>query len=205
MIIETATEIVREHGLSGLSAREIAKRIGYSPGTLYNVFKDRDEIVLQVEGQHLDRLAEHLGQVGGDLDPRARILALAEAYLAFTHADPHLWNLLFEHRLGEGRDAPEWYQAKLDELMRCLEQSLQELMPGMPAPEIERTARVLWAGVHGVTSLSTSDKLSNVTSEAAEILVRELVKTFLDGLDARMAAATAETANAQPQRRRARG
>jgi len=37
LIIQAATDIVERDGLAGLSAREIAKRIGYSPGTLYNV------------------------------------------------------------------------------------------------------------------------------------------------------------------------
>ena len=46
----------------------------------------------------------------------------------------------------------------------------------------QRAARVLWAGVHGITSLSTADKLSNITSEAAGPLVHDLVSTYLAGL-----------------------
>ena len=39
-ILETARSIIEESGLPGLSAREIAVRIGYSPGTLYNIFRN---------------------------------------------------------------------------------------------------------------------------------------------------------------------
>ena len=45
-----------------------------------------------------------------------------------------------------------------------------------------RAARVLWAGVHGITSLSTADKLSVVTTESANRLVDDLVRTYLAGL-----------------------
>ena len=43
-------------------------------------------------------------------------------------------------------------------------------------------SRVLWAGVHGITSLATANKLSNVTSEAANLLVRDLIKNYLAGV-----------------------
>jgi hypothetical protein len=41
---------------------------------------------------------------------------------------------------------------------------------------------VLWAGVHGITSLSTANKLSNVTTEAAGPFVADLVTHYLAGL-----------------------
>jgi hypothetical protein len=41
---------------------------------------------------------------------------------------------------------------------------------------------VLWAGVHGITSLSTADKLSVVTTESANRLIDDLVGTYLAGL-----------------------
>ena len=57
-------------------------------------------------------------------------------------------------------------------------------MPQLHEAERKRAARVLWAGVHGITSLSTTDKLSIVTTEAAGSLVADLVATYLAGLRA---------------------
>ena len=59
---------------------------------------------------------------------------------------------------------------------------MQPLLPYASEPERKRAARVLWAGVHGITSLSTADKLSIVTTEAAGRLVDDLVSTYLAGL-----------------------
>jgi len=53
LIIQAATEIVEQHGLEGLSAREVAKRIGYSPGTIYNVFENLDDLLLTIEARLL--------------------------------------------------------------------------------------------------------------------------------------------------------
>jgi hypothetical protein len=55
--------------------------------------------------------------------------------------------------------------------------------PGREADR-HRAARVLWAGVHGITSLSTADKLSVVTAETAGRLVDDLIGTYVKGLRA---------------------
>ena len=39
-----------------LTARKVAQAIGYAPGTLYNLFRNRDEMILHLNGRTLDRL-----------------------------------------------------------------------------------------------------------------------------------------------------
>lgn len=182
LILQAATELIERDGFAGLSAREIARRIGYSPGTLYNVFENLDDLVLTVEARLLDRLANRLGESSSVGDPAQRVLQLARSYLAFTHENPKLWNLLFEHHMPSGKAVPAWYQTKLDGLMTRIEETLEPVMGNSDPAAVKRAARVLWAGVHGITSLSTADKLSNVTSESAGPLVEDLVVTYLAGL-----------------------
>jgi AcrR family transcriptional regulator len=183
LILEAAYAIIEMHGLAGLSAREIARRIGYSPGTIYNMFDNLDDVVLRIEARVLDALDERLAGVLAQSHPdREKVQKLAQAYLGFTHEKPRLWNLLFEHPLPAGSELPDWYQEKLEGLLARVEQALAPLLPHAPEGERKRVARVLWAGVHGITSLSTADKLSIVTTEAAGRLVDDLVSTYLAGL-----------------------
>ena len=183
LILEAAYKIIEMHGLSGLSAREIARQIGYSPGTIYNMFENLDDVVLRIEARVLDALDQRLEAIL--MEPHAdrdKVKKLAQAYLAFTHEKPRLWNLLFEHHLPAGTELPPWYQEKLEVLLARVEQALMPLFPAAHEIERKRAARVLWAGVHGITSLSTADKLSIVTTEAAGRLVDDLVSTYLAGL-----------------------
>ncbi len=184
VILEASAGILQEQGLQGLSAREIARRIEYSPGTLYNVFENLDDIVLTIEGRMLDGLAAVLEALPEETDPRRDVRNLAHAYLAYSHAHPKLWNLLFEHHLPAGRDVPAWYKAKLDSLLGRVENAVRPLLPGADEAAVKRSARVLWAGVHGITSLSTADKLANVTSDSASPLIDDLVGLYLAGLQA---------------------
>ncbi len=182
LILDAAEALIEAGGLAGLSAREIAKRIGYSPGTIYNVFENLDDVIVHVEARLLDALAGRLSDLIPSSDPDRRVHELARAYLRFTHDHPRLWNLLFEHRLPAGVEMPEWYQEKLEGLMGRVEEALTPLLPSAEQATVARAARVLWASVHGITSLSTADKLSTVTTESANALVDDLVTTFLAGL-----------------------
>lgn len=182
LILSAATALIEEGGLDALSAREVARRIGYSPGTLYNVFKDRDEIVLTIESRLLDGLAAHLDGIKRQNGPREQVMALADAYLDFTRANPNLWKILFVHSLGNSVDPPDWYQEKIDTLLMRLEDALRPAGDDGELATPSLNARVLWASVHGITSLPVAGKLNGLTNEAMHKLVETLVATYLDGL-----------------------
>lgn len=184
LILDAAQDIIQAQGLAGLSAREIARRIEYSPGTIYNMFENLDDVVLHVEARVLEALDKRLSALLHDGNATDRVNRLAQAYLAFTHEQPRLWNLLFEHHLPATASLPSWYQQKLEGLMGRVEEALAPLFAQGHEADRQRAARVLWAGVHGITSLSTADKLSVVTTESANRLVDDLVTAYLAGLAA---------------------
>lgn len=182
LIIEATTSIVEQGGLEGLSAREIAKRIGYSPGTLYNVFENLDDLLLIIEARLLDDLADRLASTDAAGTPSDRLRRIVGTYFTFTQERPKLWNLLNEHRMPAGRAVPEWYQEKLDKLLAVLEEALAPLTTASDPGTRRRHARTLWASVHGMTSLSTADKLSHVTAHSARALLDDLVHNYVAGL-----------------------
>jgi AcrR family transcriptional regulator len=182
LIIDAAQDLIEAQGLSGLSAREIARRIGYSPGTIYNMFENLDDVVLNVEARVLDALEGRLSDSLRDNDAKGRVKRLAHEYLAFTHEKPRLWNLLFEHHMPAQTNLPPWYQHKLEGLMARVEEALAPHFAAGQEAERQRAARVLWAGVHGITSLSTADKLSVVTTDTAGRLIDDLIDNYLTGL-----------------------
>lgn len=189
LIIVAATEVIEGAGLAGLSAREIARRIGYSAGTLYNVFADIDDLVLTIEQRLLEKLALQLNEVPKAADATQHVCDLAAAYLAFTQLRPRLWNLLFEHHMPHDWKVPPHFQARMDALLGIVEQALKPILTDADPARRQRATRVLWASVHGITSLATAEKLTNVTAENAALLVDDVVRTYIAGLQAEMAAA----------------
>lgn len=203
MILNAAQEIIEAQGLAGLSAREIARRIGYSPGTIYNMFANLDDVVLNVEARVLDALDQRLSEIGPENDGAGTganepLIRVARAYLAFTQEKPRLWNLLFEHHMPRGAELPAWYQQKLEGLTAQIERALAPYFPLGSEDERRRAARALWAGVHGITSLSTADKLSVITTETAGRLIDDLIGTYLAGLARRRASDGADGPTVPP-------
>ncbi len=66
MALAEAWRIAEAEGLRGLTARRVAREIGYTVGTLYNVFTDLDDLVVQLIGRIFDALYEELKELPRD-------------------------------------------------------------------------------------------------------------------------------------------
>lgn len=183
LVLRSAYGIIAEKGLSGISAREIARRIGYSPGTLYNLFDSLDDLVLQVEALLLDELDRKLAELPVASSPDEQLNRLAQAYLGFSREHPKLWNLIAQHSLPPKSTVPSWYSERLERLVGRVETALAGCIPlKSHSQALRRSALVLWSGLHGLTSAAAAEKLSSIVSSSVDILVNELVTTFLAGL-----------------------
>jgi len=183
MALEAAARLVQEHGLAGLSARRIAAEIGYTPGTLYLVFKNLDELILHLNGTTLDSLYQRLERASVENDgAEETILAVARGYLAFAQEHPRLWGTVFEHRLPEGGKPPEWFLAKVKRLFSLVEAQVERLPVLGTAETAPLAARALWSGVHGICILSLSNKLAPQDPYTPEQLVCSLVRGYLRGV-----------------------
>jgi len=184
-IVEQAGYIIGEEGLQGLSIRKISGRIGCSVGTIYNIFRNLDEVILSVNGLTLDDLHSQLESVvAGVVEPKIGVQRLAQKYIEFSRDNLHLWNTLFDHRLPAGTPLPGWLQYKIDKPFLLVGKTLAPLFTNNE--ERERTARILWAGLHGICSLSLSGKLKTVKADTASVLAASFIDTYLAGVyDAR--------------------
>ena len=185
LAMTAARKIVSREGFRGLTARKVAHEIGYSPGTLYNLFENLDEMAIHLNGNTLDMLREHLSQVSLKGDPVGDINALLEAYLEFIHRHDRSWNMLFEHSLPEETPVPDWYQEKVKQVLGFIEKALAPLFKDPGCEENSLAARVLWASLHGICQLANANKLDILSEETTRILARSLVENYVTGLKIR--------------------
>lgn len=178
LVTRAAEGLVRREGLRGLGMRRLASTIGYAPNSIYNAVGDLDAVVLRVNARTLERLHATLtAAVRPEASPRANALAVADAYLAFVAADPQVWSLVFEHQIAPDAVFPDWYAGALARATDLVDAVLR---PMIPDPDERRQAvATLWAGLHGLASLSTSRKLAVLTPESPRDLARLLVGRFL--------------------------
>lgn len=181
-IIKVATAMVKTEGMESLSIRKISKATGCAIGTIYNGFKSLDEIILTINSETITKLHKQLKEdAQKESDPFQAVLRFAQTYVAFSRQNFHQWSMLVEHKLPEGETVPDWFQKKVDSLFILVSLVVAPVVEN-DKEKADRAARVLWASLHGVCSLSVSGKLNVVKSEAAEILADSLVRNYLTGL-----------------------
>ena len=182
MALNAALEILEQEGAKGLSARKVASAIGYTVGTLYLVFRNQQEMVLQLNARTLDDMDAWLERrSAGCSAPRDCLVTLAEAYIDYAVQRSARWNLLFDTVVAEGEVLPEWYLERLGRLFGRVERMLAPLKEGHSALEIERAARVLWASVHGICTLKIRHRLDLAGNQTTEEMAQMLIDNFLRG------------------------
>jgi AcrR family transcriptional regulator len=184
LVLNKAQMLVESQGFQSLTARAVAQAVGYSPGTLYNLFANLDELVVHLNARTLERLEEALRRVRNSGDPKTDIQALARAYLDFLKKNPRLWEMLFEYRLGEETTLPDWFLARIQGLLAHVEAALAPLFKSSEKKKRADAALVLWASLHGIGSLAADGKLEIVTAASANHLTEMLVSNFVRGLAA---------------------
>jgi AcrR family transcriptional regulator len=181
LALKAAQAIVKKSGLRGLSTRRIAKKMGYTPGTLYQLFADLDDLILQLNAKTLDELNEKCREVDFSKRPEVVLKELADKYMEFVGSAPRLWSAVFEHSLPDKHNLPSSYGERVHNLLSLAEKALLPLFPADPQRRLHE-AYVLWAGLYGITSLAGAEKLSD--NEDPKTMVESLIRNYLAGLRA---------------------
>lgn len=148
MILTEGHRQMSEAGFTRFSAREVAKRIGYSIGTIYNVFGSYDQLILAINGRTLDLWLAYLrARLDGTSNDRLR--TAIDAYFKFAINNRHAWSALYDFRLPETESMPEYYQRKVTDITEVVVREIAAALPPAYADHAPVLARSLLATVHG--------------------------------------------------------
>lgn len=137
-------------GFAHFSAREVAKRVGYSIGTVYNVFGSYDGLILAINGRTLELWLDYLMARLDALEPGQDRLARAiDAYFEFAIINRHAWAALFDFRLADDVQPPEYYRDNVIAIMAAVEAEVAAVLPPARRAEAPELTRSLLATVHG--------------------------------------------------------
>jgi AcrR family transcriptional regulator len=178
-LLAQAEQTLRQHGLDGLSLRELARQIGVSHAAPRRHFADRQAL--------LDALAESgFARLGAELrgaaerageDYEARLRATNLAYVRFAVNDAALLELMFA---GKHREQAGALHQAADRAFLVILQLIEEgqagdvLEPGDP----ERIGLLLFATMQGIAALVTA---GIVAPDQVDSLVADAIGRFLHG------------------------
>lgn len=146
LIVDAGHAHMAQAGYSAFSARHVAREIGYSIGTVYNVFPTLDHLLVAINTRTFEQWADYL-RAALDQARTDRIKALVEGYFGFAAQHRNLWMAIYDHRLPPGMTMPEPDQHRRAALTEIVVREIAAVVPARA--DAEALARSLIATVHG--------------------------------------------------------
>ncbi|MEV4219698.1 TetR/AcrR family transcriptional regulator [Nonomuraea sp. ATR24] len=104
-ILDAAELVIADVGYPDLTTNQVAARAGLSPGSLYQFFRNKEEIldglVTRYTTDREEFWAARLAAVTPDVPLEALVGALVDESVAFKAASPAYWSLLYGSATGD--------------------------------------------------------------------------------------------------------
>lgn len=163
--------------------RMVAERIGYSATTIYLYYKNKEQLLDAAVGYAFEWFADYIEREQWGDTPDDRIRTAAHAYLQWGIDNPGLYRLMFEWGyLGDVSEEGVFTRRTTWRRIRQLVEA--GIAHGMYRPEIESAAAAdaMWAGIHGLTSLTISGRMFGNPDMVAREAVSARAHSLADAL-----------------------
>ena len=192
-VLTAAVELLAREGVGAFTARGIARAAGTSPPALYELFGDKAGLLREVFFEGFRRLARELEGLPASEDPRADLLALAQAYRGFIRAQPVLAQLMFSRPFADFDPSAAELQAGARVRELIVARVRRAIAAGVVHGEATDVAHALVALVQGLALAEQSERLGS-TQAAVDRRWELALGAILDGL--RCARSRASTTSA---------
>jgi AcrR family transcriptional regulator len=184
-LVRAAIALLEREGVTGIRLREVARRAGVSHAAPYNHFADREALLAAAATEGFARLDAALAAAARRAgDPRARLRALARAYLDFALGNPALYRLMLGSEIRDRDAHPELLAADAAVAQRARDLTAACLALSARRPIENETASVAaWALVHGLADLLIDGRVRLPSGRAPDAAFRdEVAALFLTAL-----------------------
>ena len=186
MALGAAEKLIISGGLPALSGRKVSAEIGYSVGSLYTVFENLDDLILQVNTRTLEAMKASMEKAAKQCStPEMCIKAMAHAYVEYACMNIGLWTAVYEHDLPKETPLPGWYIIKVENMFELVETQLSSV-PGLSKNKISEVAKTLWCGVHGICLLAATRKYEAANVANVNPLIDGLITNYMAGLQMKL-------------------
>jgi AcrR family transcriptional regulator len=157
-ILAAARELFLLKGFEATTIRNIAEKIEYSPSTIYQHFKDKNEIFYTIHSEAFAELVRYLNASEMHNNPMDQLIALGQIYVQFALENPELYDLMFimeapidflnyleDTNWIEGKTAFDYLKSII---ANCIKQGL------IIETDLESLSYLVWSTVHGLVTIS---------------------------------------------------
>jgi AcrR family transcriptional regulator len=176
-IREAARAIFVRDGYQSFSMRKLAAEIGYSAGSIYLYFRNKEDLFRSLVDESFSRLSESLKLLADEprKDPVARLKHGLSLYVDWGCSHPNDYQIAF--LLPDPGPGPY----KTHQAFDALRSIVADCLPAGKArrERAEMASQAIWSAVHGITSLLVQRPSFPWHSKAA--VIRQVIESAVDG------------------------
>ena len=170
-IIDASIEMFLQEGYEKTSIRNIAEKIEYSPATIYLYYKDKDELLYDVQGQAFEKLYQAFEENAKSKDPLKRLEQIMLTYVRFGKNNPELYDLMFIIRapMNVMHEKELWTNGHdcFGFLFQCVSECIEKKL--IRFNDVHIAALSIWAMGHGLVALDLRCRFKVMEMDEAEI------------------------------------
>lgn len=183
LIIDAAEKVFFTKGFEQSSMDDIAREAELSKGSLYNYFKNKNELCIGIVSRSLNIIIHYINSEELEDSGLARVMNIAKAFMKFQQDNPKYYCALQsyrQHRCGCGQNS-KFLNLTLEENQKIREIITFALKQGIKDKSIRaeidavKAANALWGEANGIfPALDLSCKDSNACEYAIELIINSL-------------------------------
>jgi AcrR family transcriptional regulator len=183
-IVSTAIRMFLQEGYEQTSIRNIAEKIEYSPATIYLYYKDKDELLYDVQKQAFNKLAQVFREKVTAKDPLKRLEQIMFTYVRFGKKNPELYDLMFIIRapMNGIKEHEKWENGDdaFDFLVQCISECIEKKL--IRYDDVMIAALSIWAMGHGLVSLDLRCRLKviDMNEEAIAAIIEKSIQGYFE-------------------------
>ncbi|MDD3044699.1 MAG: TetR/AcrR family transcriptional regulator [Candidatus Delongbacteria bacterium] len=113
IILEEAAKLIDKVGFKNAKMEDIAHNVGFSKGSLYSYFRDKEEIAVNIAGQHLQKFYNKIsGLLEMDLTAKDKLELMKNAHMEFIKRSKNLMIIKPNYQIKE-KSRVEFIELKL--------------------------------------------------------------------------------------------
>jgi AcrR family transcriptional regulator len=181
-MVSAAQELFLLDGVSGVSMRKVAHKVGVTAPAIYRHFKDKDELLGELINVGLQILQDYLEPALSADGPLERLRQLIDRYFDFALEQPKYFDLAFlvpSHgmRMADelARHNRSTFMFAVQQVHLCMEQGVFKKTDPL------ETAIMIWAEAHGMVTLFRMERFGE-NPEQFRAIFKRTIQRLLDGL-----------------------
>jgi TetR/AcrR family transcriptional regulator, cholesterol catabolism regulator len=125
-IIDSSMKLIAQRGYKSSTTRQIAKKAGLTTGSVYNYFKSKTSILLEIQTKFIDKLINFLEDLPEELSAQEKVVYVTTGIIEAIHNNKQAYKIMIDEFSHFPRTEQKKLNVKADKLENVIKRIFSE-------------------------------------------------------------------------------